>query len=160
MNKEILSKKIDSLDGNDYGAYQALTGNYDFENFELVFEQIPKDPYAPPHTGIYRIQVQRSDQRIINNNIEDKIDEVAFRDFLARQFYKASQKICKGRRGTGYSGVITINQPGQIILERSCVVINDQIIEVRCFLGLPAAGRKINSGIAREMILRRDVWII
>ena len=26
--------------------------------FKLFVDQIPKDPYAPPHTGIYRIRVQ------------------------------------------------------------------------------------------------------
>ena len=57
-----------------------------------------------------------------------------------------------GRRGTGYSGIITINQPGQAILERSCVVIDDEIIEVRCFLGLPASRRIINARVAEQML--------
>ncbi len=44
--------------------------------------------------------------------------------------------------------MITINQPGQAILERNSVVITDDMIEIRCFLGLPAEGRKIISEIA------------
>ncbi len=152
LNINILKQKLASIDGQDYAAYQSLLGTYDFDLFKLIIEQIPKDPYAPPHTGIYRIQVQRDDERIININIDSKIKEIAFRDFLARYFFIASQNISKGIRGTGYSGIITINQPSQSILERNSVLITDQIIEVRCFLGLPASGRKIEAKIAEQML--------
>ena len=153
LNSNILKQKLAAIDGRDYGGYQALLGSYDFGLFKLIIQQIPKDPYAPPHTGIYRIQVQRNDNRIISLKTISKIQNIAFTDFLARNFFNASQKISKGTRGTGYSGIITINQPGQIILERNSVVVTDDIIEVRCFLGLPADGRKIISGIAESMLL-------
>jgi len=48
--------------------------------------------------------------------------------------------------------LITIDQPGQAILDRNSVVITDEIIEVRCFLGLPANGRNINAKLAEQMI--------
>jgi len=151
LNNNILKQKLFSIDKRDYGAYQTLLGSYDFPMFKLIIEQIPKDPYAPPHTGIYRIQVQRSDKRIINHEITSKIRKVAFTDFLSRCFFDASNKISKKDRGTGHSGLITINQPGQSILERNSVVITDEIIEVRCFLGMPADGRIITADVAKEM---------
>jgi predicted ABC-class ATPase len=153
LRPEILKGKLQSIDGKDYGAYQALLGEYDFTTYKLILQQIPKDPYAPPHTGIYRIQVTRALDHVIDRVLDSKIKEIAFRDYLARTFFKASQKISKGGRGTGYSGIITINQPEQVILERSCVVIDNDTIEVRCFLGLPAAGRAINAPIALKMLL-------
>jgi predicted ABC-class ATPase len=64
MTKDQLQKKITPLDGKDYGAYQSLIGIYDFDQFSLIIEQIPKDPYAPPHTGIYRIQFPLGDTAI------------------------------------------------------------------------------------------------
>ena len=154
MNTNVLKQKLTSIDGRDYGAYQSLLGTYDFGLFKLIIQQIPKDPYAPPHTGIYRIQVNRNDERIITMNLENKIQKVAFRDFLARQFYKASNRFTGGVRGTGYSGLITINKPGQSILERSSVVVDEDLIEVRCFVGLPAKGRKVIAGIAEQMLLQ------
>ncbi|MCK5347388.1 MAG: ABC-ATPase domain-containing protein, partial [Candidatus Heimdallarchaeota archaeon] len=152
-DKNILKHKLSSIDDQDYACYQALLGTYDFSLFKLIVQQIPKDPYAPPHTGIYRIQVQRADNRIINIKIGSKVQKIAFADYLARYFYDASERISKGIRGTGYSGLITINQPGQTILERNSVVITDEIIEVRCFLGLPGKGRKVTAGIAEQMLL-------
>ena len=157
---DILRKKLESINGQDYGAYQSLLGEYNFSQFKLIINQIPKDPYAPPHTGIYRIQVNRSNKQIINIGIESKTMEIAFRDYLARRFYAASQHVCKGRRGTGYSGIITINQPGQAVLERNSVIIADDIIEVRCFVGLPAAGRKIKSDLAQVMIFEELPQIV
>ncbi len=156
----VLKKKIDSIDQKDYGAYQSLPGDYEFPDFRLIIEQIPKDPYAPPHTGIYRIVVRRDDDQIVPVSTENKIQEIASRDFLARCFYNAASKISKSGRGTGYSGTITINQPGQSVLERSCVVIDGETIEIRCFIGLPASGRKINAKVASEMIFEEVPIII
>lgn len=153
-SKQKINNILHSIDGRDYGAFQSIKGEYNFpEGFKLVIHQIPKDPYAPPHAGIYRIIVDCRDEQIINYKAENKIEEIAFTDFIARQFFYACKKISKGTRGTGYSGVITIDKPGQSILERTSVVISDEILEVRCFIGLPANGRKINSSIAEEMLL-------
>lgn len=71
-------KKLATIDGQDYAAYQSLLGTYDFNLFKLIIQQIPKDPYAPPHTGIYRIQVQRKDNRIIRLKIESKVQRIAY----------------------------------------------------------------------------------
>ncbi|MEJ2544879.1 MAG: ABC-ATPase domain-containing protein, partial [Calditrichaceae bacterium] len=152
LSLSVLKQKLAAIDGQDYAAYQSLLGTYDFDLFKLIIQQIPKDPYAPPHTGIYRIQLKRDDHRVINLEIESKIQRIASADFLARYFFKACQKFSKGIRGTGFGGLITINEPGQAILERNSVIIADDMIEIRCFLGLPANGRLIQSEIAEEMI--------
>lgn len=149
---QVLREKLNSIDGKDYAACQALLGEYNFKQYSLILQQIPKDPYAPPHTGIYRIQLSRSDKHVINRQVDSKVAEIAFRDFLTRNFYQACLQISKGRRGTGNSGIITINEPGQIIIERNCVVLTAEMIEVRCFIGLPADGRAIKADIAVEMI--------
>ena len=153
MNPQHLRKKIEEIDTKDYGLYQSLLGEYEFPSFKLIIDQIPKDPYAPSHTGIYRIVVKRSDPRIIDWNIKNKTAEIAFCDFIARLFYKASKSISRGRRGTGNSGIITINRPEQVILQRNNVIVDDKHIEIRSFVGLPAKGRKINALTAQKMLL-------
>ncbi|MCW9013747.1 MAG: ABC-ATPase domain-containing protein [Gammaproteobacteria bacterium] len=153
VTKDQLQKKITPLDGMDYGAYQSLIGTYDFDRFSLIIEQIPKDPYAPPHTGIYRIQFPLTDTAIEADMIDSGIEKIACRDFYARQFFYNSTKIAGQRRGPGYSGIITINEPGQTILERSSVVINENSLEIRCFVGLPASKRNIKARLAVKMLL-------
>ncbi|MFW2371940.1 MAG: ABC-ATPase domain-containing protein [Gammaproteobacteria bacterium] len=153
MTKDQLQKKIIPLDGKDYGAFQSLIGTYDFEQFVLIIDQIPKDPYAPPHTGIYRIQFPVADTVIEADMIDTKMGKIACRDFYARQFFYNSTKVAGKRQGPGYSGIITINEPGQTILERSSVVLNENILELRCFVGLPASNRNIKAKLAVKMLL-------
>jgi len=153
MTKDQLQKTIEPLDGKDYGAYQALIGTYDFEQFSLIIEQIPKDPYAPPHTGIYRVQFPLGDTAIETDMVNSKMGEIACRDFYARQFFFNSTNVAGKRRGPGYSGIITINEPGQAILERSSIVINESSLEIRCFVGLPASERNIKAKLAIKMLL-------
>jgi predicted ABC-class ATPase len=155
VQQDILGQKLAPLDKQDYGAYQSLLGEYEFPLFKLIIQQIPKDPYAPPHTGIYRIQVRRDDARVINRELTDRTRQIAFRDFLARNFFACSQRVAGRVRGTGYSGIITVNEPGQVILERNSVVLTDELIEVRCFVGLPAHGRDIDARLAQKMLLEQ-----
>lgn len=153
VTKDQLQEKITPLDGMGYGGFQSLIGTYDFEQFVLIIEQIPKDPYAPPHTGIYRVQFPLDATAIEADMIDSRTGEIACRDFYARQFFYNSTKIDGKRRGPGYSGIITVNEPGQTILERSSVVINGNNLEIRCFVGLPASGRNIKAKLAIKMLL-------
>jgi predicted ABC-class ATPase len=149
---EMVKQRIQGLDGQDYGAYQSILGKYNYPNFDLYIDQIPKDPYAPPHTGIYRGRVTIEDSGITKEMTSSEIRKVALRDYLARVFYENCNLISAGRRGTGNSGIITILKPGQTILDRSSVKITEEYVEVRFFIGLPAAGRKIESATAEKML--------
>ena len=105
-NSEILRQKLTPLDGKDYGAYQSLLGAYAYSDFTLYFDQIQKDPYAPPSTGIFRVRVGREHANIPFDTTDSRIKEVAVRDYLARQFHHNCVKISPGRRGTGYSRTV------------------------------------------------------
>ncbi|MGD9202118.1 MAG: ABC-ATPase domain-containing protein [Chitinispirillia bacterium] len=149
-----LSNQLHNIDGRDYALYQSLRGKHDFLRYILFIDRVPKDPYAPPYTGIYRVRVKRSHTGFLDDMTAPNIRRVALGDFLARAFFDNCQKFSFGRRGTGNSGLITIAEPSQCILERSSVVINDEYVEVRFFIGLPSSGRKIESSLAYEMLFK------
>ncbi len=73
------------------------------------------------------------------------------RDFLTRQFSYATRKFCKGRWGSGKSGIIAIDQPGQEVLERTSIFVTEQSIEARFVMGLPAYGRTVAGREATTM---------
>ena len=161
LNKETmldaidLKMKLELIGGKNYIGLQSLIGYYNYhDKFILNIHQVPKDPYAPPHSGIYRIFVDTKKKHIINCNINSKDQKIAISDYLARNFSIASRNISRSGRGTGFSGMISINSPGQAILERSSVIIHDDTIEIRFFMGLPANGRKINFQISDEMLFK------
>lgn len=147
-----LKNTIARIDGQDYGTYQSILGHYDYDKFELIIDQIPKDPYAPPHTGVYRVRVPIEATGISGDLMSQGIRRLALRDFLARKFWYNCDLISKGRRGTGNSGLITIEKPGQTILDRSSVMVNEATLEVRFFIGLPGDGRKIMASTFRVML--------
>lgn len=151
-SSENLREAVKRLNGKGYGAYQSLKGEYDFSHFRLYIDRVPKDPYAPPTSGIFRLRVSQEDAGITSDMTQPHIREVALRDYLARGFYTNCLKVSKGRRGTGNSGIITIAQPKQAILERSSIVIHKGFVEVRFFIGLPAEGRRIAAGVAQTML--------
>jgi predicted ABC-class ATPase len=149
---QALHNNLHNINGKDYGAYQSLKGEYAYPDFELFITQIPKDPYAPPHTGVYRIRVRHTYLGIPIHFFDTKIAGIAYRDFLARMFSQAAKQVSERRRGTGYSGLITLDTPAQVILDRSAVVFTADGVEVRFFIGLPANGRKINAPVADTML--------
>jgi predicted ABC-class ATPase len=153
---QALHSKLKGIDGRDYGACQSLLGEYSYTDFQLLINQIPKDPYAPPHTGIYRIRVPHSYLGIPPHLFEAKTAgiaaRIAYRDLLARRFSAKAGQISRLGRGTGHSGLITLDTPAQAILDRSAVVFTADGVEVRFFIGLPAKGRKINARLAETML--------
>lgn len=147
-----LKHQLHGIDGKDYAAYQSLIGKHDYSRFSLFVDQIPKDPYAPAYTGIYRARIKKSDAGFLDDMAHPLVRKTALRDFLARTFFDNCSKLSKGRRGTGNSGVITIAEPSQCVLDRSSVVISDEYVEARFFIGLPSSGRNIASSVAKEML--------
>ena len=83
---QTLRSTLKHIDRKDYGAYQSLKGDYEYTDFQLFISQIPKDPYAPPHTGIYRIRLPHAYLGIAVQQFKSNIAGIAFRDFLARLF--------------------------------------------------------------------------
>jgi hypothetical protein len=149
---QALHSTLKKIDGEDYGAYQSLKGEYAYPDFTLHITQIPKDPYAPSHTGVYRIRVPHSYLGISAHLFDTKIAGIACRDFLARIFSSAAKKFSQRGLGTGYSGIITLDTPAQAILDRSAAVLTADGVEIRFFIGLPADGRKINARLAETML--------
>jgi predicted ABC-class ATPase len=151
---ESLNIALQRLNGKDYATYQSLIGIYAYDRFQLHIKQIPKDPYAPPGTGDFRVMVSRADAAFPETCFASKISTIAFRDFLARQFHRSCVQFCAGRRGTGNSGLITIAEPGQEIQDRTSIRTSETSIEVRLFIGFPASGRSINAQTARTMLFQ------
>lgn len=77
-----------------------------------------------------------------------QVRKVALCDFLTRRFLEAArqdgadQKAGGGGWGGAKGGEITIDEPGQHILERSSVVVHqaDGAVEARFTVGMPARG--------------------
>lgn len=150
-SSEELHKKLQRISGKGYKAYKDLQGDYFFKNqgFRLSIDHVQGDPFAGP-TKV-RVLLPREIAAFPEDTFSNKVREISTRDFVTRQFQKAIRNTCKGNRGTGKSGAVSIDIPGQEVLERTSVLIGNKEVEVRFTIGLPAFGRKIAGREAMQM---------
>ncbi len=153
-----LKEQIQKIDGKGYKAYKQLENTFSFKGFSLFVDHVQGDPYAAP--SAFRAKIPLSKTSIPHNVMKNKIQITATEDFLSRLFLLNTSKLCKGLRGTGTSGMITIQKPGQEILKRSSVVLTSEYLEFRFYASLPARGRTILGSVAETMLLNEIPGII
>jgi len=141
QNNDDLHRHLNRIDGRGYPAYKDIRGRYQFPNFTLLIDHVQGDPFAAPSR--LRVQVPMTVARFPAAGYANRSRAIALRDFLARAFAAACRATTGPRRGSGKSGLINMEMPGQEILERSSIMITPDMVEARFVVGLPAQGRRI-----------------
>ena len=141
MSGEDLRRRLRRIDGIGYKAYRDIQGVYTFRTYTLFIDHVQADPFAAPSR--IRIRVQKERALFPEDTYSTRSREIALRDFLSRRFSDAIQRYCRGHRGTGKSGIVSIDRPGQEILERSSLIISEDYFEARLSVSLPAFGRRV-----------------
>jgi predicted ABC-class ATPase len=137
------------IDGKSYPAYKDIRGAYAWPDYLLTINHVQGDPFAAPSRVMVRVPLANAG--FPAELRKNRIREIALRDFCARRFADAAARQGRGRRGSGKSGLIAIEQPGQEILERTSVVLTPDAVEARFVMGLPAHGRRIAGKEAESM---------
>ena len=148
---DALNQILSRIDGKGYKAYKDIQGSYEFEEdgFSLHIDYVQGDPFASPSKA--RVIMPQDIAQFPGHTFHNKSREVAARDFITRCFSDAIKKHSKGSRGSGKSGKMSIDRPGQEILERTSAFIDNDQVEVRFTMGLPAFGRKIAGREAKNL---------
>jgi predicted ABC-class ATPase len=144
-----LVQALTKMEGKPYPAYKAIKDRYQYQDYELFIDHVQGDPFAIPSKVRARIPI--STAQFPEDTHHNDCRNVALCDFLTRQFYHSIKKHNTQIQGSGKSGVIEIDRPGQEVLKRSSMVIKDGYIEARFLVGLPAFGRRIAGKIAAQM---------
>ncbi len=140
LDQDELVKRLRRIDGMGYKKYQTLKGIYRFQNFTLYIDRVQGDPFASPSNT--RIRIPQDVAGFPKETFNTNSREVALRDYLTRILYEQAKKYSR-KAGSGYSGIIRVEKPSQKILERNSAFVNDEWVEVRFRVGLPAHGRRI-----------------
>jgi predicted ABC-class ATPase len=156
--KEDLRRILQRIDGKGYKAYKNIEDLFDFREYQLFIDRAQGDPFASP--SHVRVRVNCDVAGFPDETHKDRSREVALRDYISRAFHRACQKYCRGNRGTGNSGIITIDRPGQEILERTSAFVTPSWIEARFVVGLPAFGRRIAGRHAESMFFEEIPRIV
>jgi predicted ABC-class ATPase len=147
-----LRRVLSRIDGRGYKAYREIRGAFDFGPVALHVDHVQGDPFAAPSK--LRIRVAQAEAQLPASLFRTPVRRTAFADYLARRFDRAIGRPGPGRRGSGKSGLISVDAGGQQVLERTAVRLDTGWVEVRLEAGLPAAGRRVLGSEAAEMLCR------
>jgi len=136
-----LNNLLLQIDGRGYKAYKDIKGKYVFENYILSIDSVQGDPFASPSKA--RIIMSQDVSKFPIALFDNIHKNIAVCDFLTRLFSKNIYKYYDKVQGSGKSGLLAIDRPGQEVLLRTSVVINKMTLEARFEVGLPASGRRI-----------------
>lgn len=128
--------------------YKQLAGQWEFPEFRLLVDHVQGDAFAAPSR--MRVQVDQSRARFPHQLFSTRTRNVALCDIVTRYFAEAVRQAGNDVRagaGGGFNqakgGEMTVDAPGQQVVERTSVNISDQIVEARFTVGLPAKGRTV-----------------
>ncbi|MEO0413327.1 MAG: ABC-ATPase domain-containing protein [Verrucomicrobiota bacterium] len=147
-----LKRVLNQIDGKSYRAYKDLQGKrYRFDGevaFVLSIDHVQGDPFAAPS----RLSVRVPREAAGFPEWCDRTDSrrIGLETFLAKEFSKQCRRATQ-RKGSGKSGNFGIDTPGQEVIQRTAVMVDD-VIEVRFSCGLPAAGRRALGRNAADML--------
>lgn len=144
--RSTLAETLHSLDGRSYGNYKQIRGRYEFGPVTVFIDRVQVDPFASPSK--VRIRINRAEAGFPTELTTDRHDRTAAADFLLRvgntELSRLEQR------------AIILGRPGQEVLERTNVIIDDDGFEARLLVNLPARGRRILGHQAAD-ILTRDL---
>ena len=137
-----LLNQITSLNGKGYKSYKNLQGkSFSFDLFQLTFEHVQGDPFAAPSRLSIKIGLETAG--FAKTHHENPLRKLALEDHLLREVSQRVQK-CKGKiKGSGRSGEVAVQSPGQKIIRRSGMHIKSDSLTLTLFAGLPGDGRRV-----------------
>ncbi|WLR47733.1 ABC-ATPase domain-containing protein [Halobacillus litoralis] len=144
-----LQQHLKQIDGKSYKAYKQIQGTYSFTRYDLMIDYVQGDPFAAPSK--IRIRIPDSERRIAPEWKGNSRRKYYAEDQITRVVAKTIHKTQTSVKGSGKSGMIAIDQPGQEILERTSVSLDAEDLTVCLTVGLPANGRRINGRQAEKL---------
>ena len=141
-----LASALHNLDGRSYGNLKQIRGRYTFGPVSVFIDRVQADPFASPSK--VRVRVDRADAKFPLDLTTDRADRIASSDYLLRAGNEVLAKLDQR--------ALILGHPGQEILERTNILIDDAGFEARLLVNLPARGRRILGHQAAD-ILTRDL---
>jgi len=144
-----LRDKLIVANGKGVQAYRDLAGAYRFERFELYLDSIHPDPVSPSCRA--RIRIDQAEAQVPRSLWEEPALRPAAEDFLARTFRDAIGRHVR-TRWSGRIPPMVVDAGGQEILVRTCCRLEEDAVEIRLLINLPAEGRKVLSKPALSLL--------
>ena len=152
MTDNDLRETLHRIDHKGYPAYKDTRGKYEFTDYVLSIDHVQGDPFAAPSK--LSVWVNGGKAKFDKSLYDTKEKRIALQDHLLRNMARQVRDYSFKAKGSGKSGLISVTNPGQEILERTACQIDTATGEVvlRLEVGFPANGRTINSGELEKIL--------
>ncbi|MGC1480068.1 MAG: ABC-ATPase domain-containing protein, partial [Chthoniobacterales bacterium] len=154
MTSGDLRAELERLDRRPYPAYKDLRDVVvvfqEPVEWELRFDRIQGDPFAAPSWVALRVRQDVSG--FPANAVDGRARRIGVENLIAHRLGQICREF-SSRSGSGRSGLIYIDAPGQEVIARTAVRLIDGSWEARLSVGLPGDGRRI-AGCAADRLLR------
>ena len=148
---EELRALLHGIDGRGYKAFKAIQGSWRLPEFVLAVDHVQGDPFADPSR--VRVFLEAAYSGLPGAECLQGPRAVGTACLLARRFGNEAGR-GSGVRGTGKSGEIRMETPGQEVLDQTAVMVKaDGSVEARFTVGLPASGRRVLGREAARLLL-------
>lgn len=152
ISENELRRQLKSIDRKSYPAYKSLTGSVRFSSYILSIDHVQGDPFASPSHLTAHIDLKATG--FPQAYLSQRHRRTALADYLLRKFSKELSAYAFSAKGSGKSGFLGVSRCGQEVLERTACEITDSGIEIRFFVGFPAAGRTILAGELEKILFQ------
>jgi hypothetical protein len=137
-----LASSLHNLDGRSYGNLKQIRGRYTFGPVTVFIDRVQADPFASPSK--VRVRVDRADAKFPLDLTTDRADHIAAADYLLRAGNEVLAKLDQR--------ALILGHPGQEILERTNILLDEAGFEARLLVNLPARGRRILGHQAADIL--------
>ncbi|MRH45148.1 ATPase [Aquibacillus halophilus] len=147
-----LQSSLQQIDGKSYKAYKTIQGRYSFHRYEIMIDYVQGDPFAAPSK--IRVIIPNAYRKVKEHWKDNYYRRTYAEDIIARSVAHAINNNTIHGKGTGKSGMIAVDAPGQEIIERSAVSLDPNHVTICLSIGLPANGRRINGKEAEKLFFK------
>jgi predicted ABC-class ATPase len=128
------------IDGRGYKAYKEIAGPWQFQDFTFHVDHVQGDPFAAPSR--VRVMLSAEVVDLASSAFGSRSRALGTASFLAREFALAAKGV--RRSGSGKSGEVRMENPGQTVLSQTAVLVGELgDVEARFTVGLPGQGRRV-----------------
>lgn len=151
-----LARSLHNLHMRPYPAYHDIEGMWAFPTFTFYLDHAQADPYAAPSKA--RVRISHEHAGFPPSTFESRIRRTALADYILRRLHKVchERKYDQRLKGGGWAGAkggqLEVDAPGQHVLERTAVIVDENGVEMRFLVGLPAQGRSILGHLAAMVL--------
>jgi predicted ABC-class ATPase len=141
---------LQRLDGQPFGRYRQLMGRHRVGEFDVRIDRVQPDPFAG--AARIRLSLDRGASGLPRYVTGSRPRRIGVEDYVARRTARTLRQQPGGERPPAPgSGAVFLQPFGPEVIERSaCRVLSDRI-ELRLFVHLPAARRRIRGKRALEL---------